>query len=130
MRLANGSAAANLAMVKTFEEAFCEEHRCDRARFLRKVFWQTLPWRAVLFAPFLGGFNSRYFAADRELVYGVSRAVYMGQVREEIRDYFSNSQNRGWLRTVANVRISSQRLKRLAKQHLPERESNPSRVVQ
>jgi hypothetical protein len=116
--------------MKTFEEVFCEKHRCDPERFRRKVFWQTLPPPAVLVAPFLGGLNARFFAADRELLSGVSRAVNMSQVREEIRDYFLDSQNRGWLHNVANIRVSTHRLKRLAKRYLPEPESSPSRVIQ
>ena len=110
--------------VKTFERIYCEESRCDAAQFRRKIFWLTLPPHALPFVPLLGGFNSRYFTADRDLLSGVSRAVTVNQVREEIRDYFADSQNRGWLRTVAHIRISSHRLKRLAKEYLPDPGSN------
>ena len=116
--------------MKTFEEAFCKEHRCDPERFRRKVFWRTLPRHAWPFVPFLGGFNSRFFTADRELLSGVSRAENMNRVRDEILDYFMDSQNRGWLHNVANIRVSTHRLKRLAKEYLPDPGSNPSRVVQ
>lgn len=108
--------------MKTFQDVFCEKHRCDPERFRRKVFWQTLHPHAVLVAPFLGGFNARLFAADRELLQGVSRAKNMNRVRDEIVDYFLDSQNQGWLHNVANIRISTHRLKNLAKQYLP----NPS----
>lgn len=84
------------------------------------MFWQSLPWHALPFALLFGGINSSYTAADRELLYGVSRAVNMSQVREELRDYFMARANLRWRRRDANIRVPTTRLKTLAKQYLPD----------
>ena len=44
----------------------------------------------------------------------------MKRVREDVRDYFWDSNNQGWLRRVANIRVSGQRLKNIARNYLPE----------
>jgi len=99
----------------------------DGVTFTGKVSGTSIAATSKVRDPSSLGFNSRHFTADRELLSGVRRAVNMGQVKEEIRDYLMDPDNRGWLRKVANIRISSQRLKRLAKRYLPEPGSNPSR---
>lgn len=120
----------SLVGMKTLEEAFCKDHRCDTERFKQVVFWRTLPRHAVFFVPFLGGFNARHFAADRELLERVSRSETMNQVRRELRDYFTDSQNRGWLRTAATIRVSSRRLMRLARLYLPDPGATPPDAAQ
>lgn len=105
--------------MKSFRELFCEERSCSAEQFSRKVFWQCLHRHAAFVAPILGGFRSEYFSIDRELIEGAGRAIRMSQVRQEVRDYFSNSRNRGWLRRRANVRLSAKRLMPLASKYLP-----------
>jgi len=106
--------------MKSFEEFFCEAHGCSAEQFRRKVFWRTLTWRGRLLAPFLGGSTGQHFGPDRSLIAGVSRATDMAQIRTEIRDYFEDSLNRGWLRQVADVRVSTRRVRNLARRYLPE----------
>lgn len=104
--------------MKSFRALFCEEHRCDAEQFTRRVFWQCLYRQAALVAPLLGGFQGERFSLDRELIDGVGRAVNMSQVRHEVRDFFSNSGNRGWLRRRFNVRVSAKRLLHLSSKYL------------
>ena len=42
----------------------------------------------------------------------------MGQLNEELADYVVDRRNRGWWRRGARVRVSTQRLRRLARSHL------------
>jgi hypothetical protein len=109
--------------VKSFQEHFCVEHNCSAEEFLGKVFWLCLNRHAVPFVPFLGGFRSGYFEADRELISSAGRSVNFDQVRGEIRDFFMDPNNRGWLRKRFNMRLSTTRLKRLARRYLPDAES-------
>ena len=110
-------------MLKSFQELFCGEQQCPEGKFARKVFWRALYPHAWPFVPFLGGFRSDYFAADRELISGAGRATTMIQLRVEIADFVMDANNRGWLRQRFHVRISTTRLKRLARRYLPGEDS-------
>jgi len=109
--------------MKSFQELFCVEHGCSSEDFTEKVFWECLNRHAIPFVPFLGGFWSGYFAADRELISCAGRAVNLGQVRVEIGDFFMDPNNRGWLRKRFQIRLSTTRLKRLARRYLTDAES-------
>lgn len=106
--------------MNSFEDLFCQAHRCSPDEFRRRVFWKTLTWRGKLLAPFLGGSTGEHFSPDRSLISGVGRATDMAQIRAEIRDYFEDATNRGWLRQVADVRVSTRRVRNLARRYLPE----------
>jgi len=73
----------------------------------------------LLLAPVLGEFWSDRFCVDRELIAGAGRAVRMSQVRQAVREYFSDPGNRHWLRRRLNFRLSAKRLMLLAIEHLP-----------
>lgn len=106
--------------MKSFEELFCEAHRCSPDEFRKKVFWRSLPWWAKLLALFVGGYGGAHFGPDREFIAGVGRASDMAHVRMEIREYFDDPLNRGWLRQVANVRASTRKVRKLARRYLPD----------
>jgi len=112
-----------LRRMSTFREIYCDKHKCTPEEFLRRVFRKTLYPHARLFAPFILLLNYDFFTADRTLISCVAEAVDMKRVRDEVRDYFWDSENRGWLRRVANIRISGQRLKNLCRRYIPEGES-------
>jgi len=105
--------------VKTLEQIFCEERRCAPDRFRRRLFWQSLPVPIRPIAWILGGYGSPMFAADRELIDAVGLAHTVEDVREDVRDYFMNSENRRLARRVFRLRISTQRMKTIAKSYLP-----------
>lgn len=100
--------------VKTFEQLYCEHHRCDASRFRSRVFAAALPWRAKLAAPLLGGLGGKYFSPERDLLAAVGEAISMPRIRDEIRDYFMDPVQQRWLRRLAGVRLSTRRLQRIA----------------
>lgn len=107
----------------TLKEIYCQQHKCTVEQFQKRVFRQTLYPHARLVAPLILLFNYEFFSADRTLVSCVAEAENMKRVRNEVRDFFWDSENRGWLRRAANIRISGQRLKNLCRRYLPEGES-------
>lgn len=109
----------------TFREIYCEKHQCSPEQFGRRIFWRCLYPHARPLAPLFLLLNYEYFAADRALISCVADAVTMKRVRDEVRDYFWDSNNRGWLRRTVNIRLSGQRLKNLARLYLPEGGSVP-----
>ena len=50
----------------------------------------------------------------------------MGQLNAELGDYVVDRRNRGWWRRRARVRVSTQRVRRLARSHLwPRNKERP-----
>jgi hypothetical protein len=97
----------------TFAELYCAEHRCASRRFHRQIFWRSLPWHAVLLAPFF--LLSKHFEADWQLIARCATATRLEEVTEEIRDFPYDPSNEGWLRKHAKVRISRRKLFDLAR---------------
>jgi hypothetical protein len=112
--------------MKTLEQSFCEAHRCEPRQFRRRLFRQALYPHARLFAPLLGGFNSAYFTADRELIAAAAQASTMRQLREEVRYFRGSADLRRWPRGVARLRISTKQLIRLGRAHLSEPAASPA----
>lgn len=110
--------------MRTFRQIYCERNRCSAEEYHHRLFWQCLYPHAVPIAWLLRWAHRRYFVADEALIRLVADAVTMRVVREEVRDYFWDSNNRGWLRRVANIRVSGQRLKNLARRYLPESDAS------
>ena len=108
--------------MRTFEQVYCERHNCTPRQFQRKLFARGMYLHARPFALFIRLVNARFFAADDSLVRSVAQATTMRAVREEVRDYFWDSENRNWLRQVLKIRVSGQRIKNLAREYLPESE--------
>lgn len=106
--------------MKTLREAFCEKYDCPESQFVDQAFNRCLPFHAHLLRPFCFVTNPGHFDADIDLLQGVASATTMNRVREEITDYFTHYKNRGWLRQRAHVRISTRKLKLLARELLRE----------
>lgn len=111
-------------MMKNLEQSFCESHGCEPRQFQRRLFHEALYPHARVIAPFLGGFDSAYFAADRELIAAAGQALTLHQLREEVRYYRSSAELRRWPRGVARLRISTQQLIRIVRPHLSTGEAS------
>ena len=81
----------------------------------------SLPRRLVAFLS--GGYHADRFQADRDLISNVALATDMELVREAVADFFIHPANRGWLRNVAGIRISTTRLKSIAREFFRDDES-------
>ncbi len=106
-------------MLKTFEERYCQAHRCTPDEFRRRIFWKCLHRHALVVAPFILLVRPTYFDPDRRLIAEVRRAVRTHQVWEEVREFFIDPRNGGWLRRRANIRLSARSLLAVARAYLP-----------
>ena len=109
----------------TFREKFCADQKCSTEQFVSRVFWRTLYPHARLLAPIILLFRRPFFEADRVLISCAGDACDLRRIREDVRDFFWDSNNRGWLRRRINIRVSGQKLKDLARDYLPEGVSVP-----
>lgn len=103
--------------MKTFEEVFRERHRCSAAEFRRHVFWHSLHPHAVPLAPLL--LVGAHFTPDRKLITGCAQARSMRALVEEVNSFLRDPVNGHWLRRRCSVRLSTRRLRKLAKDYLP-----------
>ena len=106
--------------MRTLRELYCEKHHCPATDFERRAFWRCLYPHARFFAPLILLLYRDFFVSDRMLLRSIAEAVHMQRVRDEVRDFFWDSNNRGWLRHAIRIRVSGQRVKDLARDFLPE----------
>jgi hypothetical protein len=105
--------------MKTLEDVFCTENTSTPAQFRRAFLWKTVPLHGIPVTLLMGGFSSRYFAADRKLLDAASAAEDMNDIRAAINDYLGDAAERSWLRTLLGLEISPWRLKYFARCYLP-----------
>lgn len=106
--------------MRTLREIYCEKHQCTARQFQRRVFWLCLYPHARVFAPFFLLLHYDFFSPDRALISCAADAVTMARIRDDVRDYFWDSENRSWVREKLRIRVSGQRLKNFARIYLPE----------
>lgn len=75
--------------------------------------------------PILTALESDYFSPDRDLILNASRARSLRELDEDIRDYMQDSRNHRWWRMRLHVRLSTQRLRRLARPYFAEEAPGP-----
>ena len=103
--------------MKTWEEHYCDRHRCTPRQFRRRVFWSALHRHALPLAPLL--LLSDHFAADRDLIFACGRARSMRDLGDDLAAHRYHPHNTGWLRQRLALRLSTHRLRRLARGYLP-----------
>jgi hypothetical protein len=100
---------------KTFAELYCEQRGLRPEAYDAAVLRETLYPHARLLAPFLKLIWSRHFSADIEFVRSVAILRRYREFFNETEEYAHHPENRGFWRMVANVRISSRRMRRLVR---------------
>lgn len=100
----------------TFAEAYCNRTGCPPDKCSRRIFWRTLHWHALPFAPLL--LLGDYFESDYNLISACGRASRMQEIRDEARDFPYHPQNSSWLHRHANLRVLTRRLRDLADTYL------------
>jgi len=95
---------------------YCDDHDFGDEEFLPAVMAACLATHAL---PLYGLFRrADFFSADRELVAAVAHARTMDEVEAAIDEFWLHPANRRWLRRGAGVRLSTQRLRRFARDYL------------
>jgi hypothetical protein len=102
--------------MSTFAELYCAHTGCAPKDFRRRVFWRTLHWHAMPLAPVL--LLGDYFESDQRLIDACGSATGMQQISEQIQDHRHHPHHGDWLRQQMKLRVSTQRLRRLAERFL------------
>ena len=108
----------------SFKAAFCKHYRCPPEAYRRKAFLKALYWRAWFLLPLLRLLPRRYFILDHTLIDEVGDARSWTDFNSAISNYVrSNMLRSGFLRRVGKLRVSCNRLKRMARKFFRERAS-------
>lgn len=100
----------------TFKTAYCTAHACPPEHFGRRVFRKVIHRRAMPASLVLWVLHPGFFQADFELIQAAGEAADARQLEEHLQDYRLDSRNLHWARRRAFLRISTRRLRRLARE--------------
>ena len=95
--------------LNTFRELYCEHHGITTQQYERVLLWRSLHRRARPFY-WLLRLNRDYSAPDLEFVRGVGALRSRRGFRDEAAEFHYHPKNRGLLRTLLRLRVSSRRL--------------------
>lgn len=102
----------------TFAETYSVALGCPLREFGQRIFWQCLHRHAAVLAPILSVVSPDFFTLDRELIEQVGKSRTLTEIDFAIRDFVGDERNRHWLRKTGRVRVSTQRLRRVARRCL------------
>ena len=110
--------------MKTFRELYCERHGIAPEKFERVLVWRTLHWQARLFY-WLHWLNRDYHAMDFEFIRGVGELRSRRGYRNEAAEFHYHPKNRGMLRTIFRLRVSSHRLQAIFEREIIQDATTP-----
>jgi hypothetical protein len=110
--------------VKTFRELYCEQNQIPLARFESDLVVRSLHRRALPIY-WLLRLNRDYASADFEFVRGVGALRNRREFRTEAAEYQYHPHNRGWLRSMLKLRVSTQRLQKIFEREIEEHGTRP-----
>ena len=102
---------------------YCSDCRCTQDGFQKRMVHRCFYPHALPFFPIINIVTRRFFAEDINLIRAAGQSLNMEQIDEEIRCYFmTHPKHEGlrWFKRAARIRISTNRLRNLAKHYLPE----------
>ena len=98
--------------MKNFHELYCERHGVAYDKFERTLVWRCLHWQAHS-VYWLRWLNRDYFSADFEFVRRVGELRSRREFRDEAAEFHYHPNNRGFLRTLFRLRVSSHKLQKI-----------------
>lgn len=110
--------------MKTFRELYCEHHGIAHEKFERILVWRCLHWQARPFYWMLR-LNRDYSLADYEFVRGVGELRSRRGFHNEAAEFHYHPRNRGLLRTLFRLRISSHRLQTIFENEIKQAITTP-----
>lgn len=110
--------------MKTFRELYCAQHRLPLDRFESELVGRSLHRHAWPIY-WLLGLNRDYTSPDYEFVRGVGELRNRREFRNEAAEYHYHPHNRGMLRSILKLRVSTHRLQRIFEEEIEEHGSRP-----
>jgi hypothetical protein len=106
-------------MEKTFAELFCRHRRLPPGKYREVMLRRCLYRRTLMFRRLLAFFSHGYFAADYDLISAVGLLREPEALHDEINTFLDHPANRGFLRRVLRLRVSTRRVRHLFNTLMP-----------
>lgn len=100
---------------RTFAEIYCEQRGVLPENYAKTVTRETLYSHARVLASLIELVRPRHFSADIEFAHGVGQIRRYRDYGTEAEGYAHHPENRGYLRALFKVRISSRKMRRLVR---------------
>jgi hypothetical protein len=113
----NGVVLHECAM-SSFAEIFCAHHKLSPAQFEDEVIARAIHLHATLLWRVINLVHPEYFTADRQFIRALADIRSLRDFRVESSSFTHHPTNRGFLRRVLKIRVSSGRLRRLIARYL------------
>jgi hypothetical protein len=105
---------------KTFRELYCERFNCPPERFEQQLFWKTVYRRALPLARLIHWLHPKFFEKDLNALRQLGVTTGLREFQSELQDYRYHLHTYGhWAQKTLRVRISGQRLNRIARRLRP-----------
>lgn len=103
---------------QTFSVLYCEKHGITQEQFAKSLLVKTLYPHARFLRLFIRLARPRHFASDIEFVQNVAPLRRYREFFVEADAFSYHPENRGFLRAVLNLRVSSRRMRRIVRETL------------
>ena len=110
--------------MKNFREVYCERHGIAPDKFEGALLWRALHWQARPFY-WLLWLNRDYSSPDFEFVRSVGELRSRRGFRNEAAEFHYHPKNRGLLRTLLRLRVSSHRLQAIFEREIQQTVTAP-----
>lgn len=112
-----------------FAGLYCEKHGIHPSAFTQHVFRRTLYPHARLIAWFIQRVSDDYFMPDLDFVHDVGQITKYREFTAAGMEYGYHPLNRGFLRRVLKIRISTELMQRLVRELIDPKPS-PGRGIE
>lgn len=102
-----------------FRTAYCMRYACVPASFERRMLWGCMHQRAILLARLIYMVYPGFFKKDLDVIREMGKAMRAADVEELLKAFRELNESRGLLRRKLQLRVSGQKLMRLASELLP-----------
>lgn len=104
--------------MSSFAELFCARHNLSLEQFEEEVIARSIHYHATLLWRLINWVHPDYFTADRQFIRALADVRSLRDFRVESSAFTHHPANRGFLRRMLKVRVSSGRLRRLIASYL------------
>lgn len=105
--------------MSSFAELFCARHHLSPEQFEEEVIARSIHFHATLLWRVINWVHPDYFTADRQFIRALADVTSLRDFRVESSAFTHHPANRGFMRRMLKIRVSSGRLRRLIASYLP-----------
>ncbi|MCF7689811.1 MAG: hypothetical protein K9M98_15265 [Cephaloticoccus sp.] len=107
-------------LTNSMAERYCAKYGIPGEKFMRHIRRKALYPHARFIVPVLVLFNGDYLAADNDFIEDVGQITTYGEFSASVVEFIYHPANDGFRRRILRLRVSTERMRKLVKQILPD----------